>query len=182
MSLPHAILTALLEQPGSGAELARRFDKSFGFFWPATHQQIYRELAKLERNGLVQSAGRDSSRGRAKDYTVLAAGRKELSRWTLEQQEPRPVREELMIRLRASSVLGDAPITDEIERHLALHRAQLATYQQLDERGTWTDANRLQRAVLQAGIMFERTWIDWAEQTLAPQPAAATDHATSAPR
>ncbi|EMY32485.1 putative PadR family transcriptional regulator, partial [Arthrobacter crystallopoietes BAB-32] len=71
MSLPHAILTALLEKPGSGAELTRRFDRSFGFFWPATHQQIYRELAKLERDGLVSSAGRDGSRGRAKDYRVL---------------------------------------------------------------------------------------------------------------
>ena len=48
MSLPHAILTALLEKPSSGLELARRFDKSIGYFWSATHQQIYRELAKLE--------------------------------------------------------------------------------------------------------------------------------------
>ena len=166
MSLAHAILTALLERPGSGAELARRFDKSFGFFWPATHQQIYRELAKLEQNGLVESTGRDSSRGRAKEYQVLAVGREELRRWTDEQQNPRPVREELMIRLRASSVLGDVPIHGEIERHLGLHRAQLEAYRQLDQRGTWTDANRLQRAVLQAGIMFEQAWIEWAEQTL----------------
>ncbi|TJY64633.1 PadR family transcriptional regulator [Arthrobacter sp. CAU 1506] len=180
MSLPHAILTALLEKPGSGAELARRFDKSFGFFWPATHQQIYRELGKLEKDGLVRSGGRDSSRGRAKDYTVLAAGRKELSRWTLEQQEPRPVREELMIRLRASSVLGDVPIEEELQRHLALHRTQLATYLQLDERGPWGEANRLQRAVLQAGIMFEQAWIEWAEHTLALQAGAATERESSA--
>lgn len=165
MSLPHAILTALLEQPGSGAELARRFDKSFGFFWPATHQQIYRELGRLEKDGMIRSTGRDSSRGRAKDYEVLVAGRRELQRWTAEQQDPRPVREALMIRLRAASVLGK-PIADELERHLQLHREQLATYQQLDKRGNWGAGNELQRAVLTAGIMFEETWIAWAEQTL----------------
>ncbi|MGW4568360.1 PadR family transcriptional regulator, partial [Streptomyces sp. NPDC004561] len=48
MSLPHAILTALLEKPSSGLELTRRFDKSIGYFWSATHQQIYRELGRLE--------------------------------------------------------------------------------------------------------------------------------------
>jgi DNA-binding PadR family transcriptional regulator len=165
MSLPHAILTALLEQPGSGAELARRFDKSFGFFWPATHQQIYRELGRLEKDGLIHSSSRDSSRGRAKDYKVLGEGRRELQRWTAEQQDPRPVREALMIRLRAASVLGE-PIADELERHLQLHREQLATYRQLDERGHWGGGNDLQRAVLTAGIMFEQAWIAWAEQTL----------------
>lgn len=51
MSLPHAILTALLEKPSSGLELTRRFDKSIGYFWSATHQQIYRELGRLEREG-----------------------------------------------------------------------------------------------------------------------------------
>jgi len=47
MSLPHALLTSLLEQPCSGMDLARRFGRSIGFFWPATHQQIYKELGKL---------------------------------------------------------------------------------------------------------------------------------------
>ncbi|MEU0155402.1 PadR family transcriptional regulator [Micromonospora fulviviridis] len=42
MSLEHAILVSLLEQPASGYELARRFDRSIGRFWTATHQQIYR--------------------------------------------------------------------------------------------------------------------------------------------
>jgi len=46
MSLPHALLTSLLEQPCSGMDLARRFGRSIGFFWPATHQQIYKELGK----------------------------------------------------------------------------------------------------------------------------------------
>lgn len=53
MSLPYAILTALAEKSGSGLDLARRFDKSIGYFWSATHQQIYRDLARLEKSGLI---------------------------------------------------------------------------------------------------------------------------------
>ena len=44
MSLSYVLLTSLLEKPSTGIELARRFDRSMGFFWHATHQQIYREL------------------------------------------------------------------------------------------------------------------------------------------
>ena len=53
MSLKFAILTSLIEREGSGIELARRFDKSIGFFWPATHQQIYRELDRLATADLI---------------------------------------------------------------------------------------------------------------------------------
>src|ERR1700756_3720966 len=48
VALPHAILVSLCEQSGSGYELARRFDRSIGFFWSATHQQIYRTLRTME--------------------------------------------------------------------------------------------------------------------------------------
>ena len=55
MSLAHALLTSLLEQPSSGYDLARRFDKSIGHFWQATHQQIYRELGRMEDAGWIRS-------------------------------------------------------------------------------------------------------------------------------
>ncbi|WP_199783266.1 PadR family transcriptional regulator, partial [Streptomyces alboniger] len=61
MSLPHAILTALLEKPSSGLELTRRFDKSIGYFWSATHQQIYRELGRLEREGSIRALPRQGA-------------------------------------------------------------------------------------------------------------------------
>ena len=51
MSIQHALLTSLLEKPSSGYELARRFDKSMGYFWSATHQQIYRELGRMAEAG-----------------------------------------------------------------------------------------------------------------------------------
>jgi DNA-binding PadR family transcriptional regulator len=53
VALEHALLVALREQPAAGLELARRFEKSIGFFWHATHQQIYRVLARMERDGWV---------------------------------------------------------------------------------------------------------------------------------
>jgi DNA-binding PadR family transcriptional regulator len=50
------VLTSLLEKASSGYDLARRFDKSIGYFWHATHQQIYRELARMEAAGWIESS------------------------------------------------------------------------------------------------------------------------------
>ena len=44
MSLAHAILVSLVCEPKSGYDLAKQFDGTVGFFWQATHQQIYRDL------------------------------------------------------------------------------------------------------------------------------------------
>jgi len=51
MALAHAILVSPCEQEGSGYELARRFDRSIGYFWAATHQQIYRTLRTMQDDG-----------------------------------------------------------------------------------------------------------------------------------
>ena len=82
VALPHAILVSLCEQSGSGYELAHRFDRSIGYFWRATHQQIYRTLRTMEGDGWV-SARVVAQRGRPdkKVYTVSDAGRAELARW-----------------------------------------------------------------------------------------------------
>ena len=90
MSLPHALITALVEQASCGSDLASRFDRSIGYFWHATHQQIYRELGRLEAAGWVESLPPESGRGRKKVYRVLPAGRAELQRWVAEAQDPQP--------------------------------------------------------------------------------------------
>ena len=53
MALEHAILVSLAERASTGYELARRFDKSIGQFWTATHQQVYKVLARMEADGWV---------------------------------------------------------------------------------------------------------------------------------
>ena len=64
MSLSHVLLTSLLEKPSSGFELARRFDRSMGFFWNASHQQIYRELSAMLAKGWISTIDEASSHTR----------------------------------------------------------------------------------------------------------------------
>ncbi|MFI2287195.1 PadR family transcriptional regulator [Streptomyces niveus] len=198
MSLPHAILTALLERPSSGLELARRFDRSIGYFWSATHQQIYRELGRLERSGCIRAlASERPARGRKKEYEVLPAGRTELTGWVSGREDPKPVRDPLLLRMRAAAVVGTDGLPDELRRHLALHERQLADYADIEARdfsarpgtaaGTTTgptaettpgpteaptEADRLRHLVLRAGMDLERLWVDWLTEALRETSAA----------
>ncbi|MYR45513.1 PadR family transcriptional regulator [Streptomyces sp. SID5910] len=172
MSLPHAILTALVEKPSSGLELTRRFDKSIGYFWSATHQQIYRELGKLEAQGLIRALpAQQPARGQKKSYEVLPAGRDELARWTATAQDPRPLRDTMLLRLRAAAVVGTAGIEADLRRHLELHERQLAEYEEIEKRdfppGRDSAEDRLRHLVLRAGIDLETFWTQWLRHALA---------------
>ncbi|MFJ9642450.1 PadR family transcriptional regulator [Streptomyces sp. NPDC101206] len=191
MSLPHAILTALLEKPSSGLELTRRFDRSIGYFWSATHQQIYRELGRLEEAGLIRALPSEVPvRGQKKEYEVLPAGGAELARWIGESQDPKAIRDPLLLRVRAAGVAGVQGLAGELRRHLELHRRQLALYGAIEERDfppeRDSDEDRLRRLVLHGGIGLETFWLRWLEEALAEvediaRPGGAADAAADAP-
>lgn len=169
MSLPHALLTSLIERPSAGLELASRFDRSIGYFWPASHQQIYRELGRLEEAGWVRS----EAVGRKRVYEVLPAGREELQRWVEQSSEPRPLRDEMMVRLRAEAAIGPTGKTleQEFRRRLALHEAQLALYQEIEARDfagpAGSRARQLQHLVLSTGILSETMQIEVVRKAIA---------------
>jgi DNA-binding PadR family transcriptional regulator len=171
MSLAHALLTALVERSCSGAELARRFDRSIGYFWPATHQQIYRELSRLEREGWVASEAVEATPGRRRIYHVLPEGTAELRRWLAEPREPKAIRDELLVKVRAEAVLGGAALEDTLHLRLDRHRAKLATYQDIERRFFAevepSREQRLQRLILKAGVDLEELWIGLCEEALA---------------
>ncbi len=171
MSLPHALLTALVERPCTGAELVRRFDRSIGYFWQATHQQIYRELGRLEEAGWVKSMPVPEGPGRQRAYQVLPAGRKELKRWIAEPEAPVAVRDALMVRLRAEAALGPSGLDREVQRHIDAEQRKLQRYLEIEQRnfGDAVDSRekKLQHLVLKWGIRKQQMRIAMAQEALA---------------
>lgn len=96
---------------------------------------------------------------------MLPAGREELMAWVSLAEDPRPVRDPLLLRMRAAAVVGSAGLAGELRRHLALHRAQLAEYLEIEERDfppeRTSDEDRLRRLVLRGGIDLETFWTGW---------------------
>ncbi len=172
MSLPHALLTSLIEKPSSGYELARRFDKSIGFFWQATHQQIYRELSRMEAAGWIASeAAPDGGKTRKKLYRVLPEGQAELARWAQQPSPLPPLRDDLMVRMRADAAIGPLGLEAEVRARQAAHTAQLAAYRAIEARDfppgkRLTRNGRIQHLILQTGIMYEESWVRWTADAL----------------
>lgn len=171
MSLPHALLTALSEKPGSGLDLARRFDRSIGYFWSATHQQIYRELARLETAGLIASEAQPETRGQKRIYRPLPAGLAELRRWISQPEDAPALRDALMVRMRAAAAIGPDGFEEALRHRLTRHHAALAAYREIEARDFATPpetrAKALQHLILTAGIRHETGWIEMLEQALA---------------
>jgi len=172
MSLAHAVLTSLMEKSSSGYDLARRFDKSIGYFWHATHQQIYRELARMEAAGWIESSSApDAGKTRKREYRVLPAGRTELVRWACAPSPPPDLRDEFMVKLRADAALGEVDLRDELRRHIALHQDKLAQYRAIELRDfaqgkPLTRHARIQHMILKKGILYEEGSISWGQELL----------------
>src|SRR4051812_16608985 len=175
MALEHAILVSLLEQPGSGYELARRFERSIGRFWPATHQQIYRVLRRMETDGwvIVQEIGQ-GGRPDKRSYSVAAPGRAALTTWLRAPVQQEAVRHELAVKIRGAAfddAHGRAALITEVERYRVTHESTLRRYLNGERRdfldaGALDTPQRLQHAVLRGGIAYERMVLDWLDDVL----------------
>src|SRR6185312_12502452 len=97
VSLRMAALGLLAQQPASGYDLLRTFEKSMANVWPATQSQLYGELNKLADAGLIEVAD-IGPRGR-KEYRVTAAGRTELRRWIGDPSDDPPLRRPDLLRV-----------------------------------------------------------------------------------
>ena len=172
MALEHAILVALAERPGTGYELARRFDKSIGQFWTATHQQIYKVLGRMESAGwLAVTPVAQDGRPDKKVYDLTTAGRTELAEWIARPAAPEPTRSELAVKIRGAAYGDPAAVVAEVRRHRALRAERLESYL-ANEKREFPDPARLRGArrhqwlVLRGGIALERALIDWYDDVL----------------
>ena len=179
MALPHAILVSLSEQSGSGYELARRFDRSIGYFWAATHQQIYRTLKTMEDDGwVVVTPVVQQGRPDKKVYTVSDPGRTELARWIAEPLSGRGSSvadnrtRDIAIKVRGAAY-GDVDAVRTQVAALRSERAELLdTYRGFEKR-QFPDPSGLsggalhQYLVLRGGIRAEESAIDWLDEVAA---------------
>lgn len=172
MALEHALLVALSERPASGLELAKRFSRSIGFFWSATHQQIYRVLARMDADGWVWATEvAQSGKPDKKVYAVSPAGRDVLAAWLAEPTETQALRSELAVKLRGASFGDRDAVLDVVRANLADHATRLAHYEQLEKRdypdpAALTGLELDQYLVLRGGIRLEQFWIDWLTEYL----------------
>jgi DNA-binding PadR family transcriptional regulator len=177
VSLRDAVLAALLEGESSGYDLAKDFDASVANFWPATPQQLYRELDRLAGQGLIRArVVHQQRRPNKRMFSLTAAGRAAIRRFTATAPRPSVIRDELLIKVQAADAGDMRAVRDAIRERRDWATAKLARYQRLRARllDGRSEEDYLARAerigpylTLIRGISFEEDNIRWAERALA---------------
>jgi DNA-binding PadR family transcriptional regulator len=173
-TLGYALLALLARTPRTGYELRQAMREPVGFFWSASHSQIYPELAQLEAGGLVRHRIVDGPGPRdTKRYRCTAAGRRTLAAWAVQPPEPAPERDELMLKVYALWTAPPGLVRELIESQRAAHRARLARYERIDADFRTAHAAAVADpatpqfaayATLRCGLSYEQhriRWCDW---------------------
>jgi DNA-binding PadR family transcriptional regulator len=175
MAIAYAILASLMETPCSGYDLAKRFDGSVGFFWHATHQQIYRELSKLEDQGWV-CAEKIAQEGRPdkKRYSITEVGQQQLANWIAQPSELSALKDEFLVKVFAGYIVPTSTLLNGLEQYRQAHSQRLKVYRQIEQQffanpDHLSQIANFQYLTLRCGIRQEEAWIKWCdevEQTL----------------
>lgn len=172
MSLRHAVLGALADEPRNGYALLKHFQQSLGYAWPASHSQIYPELARLLEEGLIEQTA-TGSRG-SKTYALTDAGLDEIRSWMTDTEPDRRVRSDAALRMFFLWLLDPPEAEGHLEHERGYWRGILVEFERI--RAEPSGANRKGRTfriALEGGIRTVEArleWLDWAiEQVLSPE-------------
>ena len=187
MSLGYAILSLLESSDASGYELMKGFDQAVAAFWHATHPQIYRELARLESQGLVSHrVVIQQGRPNKKVFTITKSGRAELLRWLDERESPQPQVNDLTT-LKAFSLTRLSPerALAKVRELASIHRPLYESYKALEREmsphaGSGYTPELGHYLTLLRGLTYEEGYLKWCErvESAIERAAASTDRAT----
>lgn len=173
MSLPHVILTVLSTRDATGYDITKEFSYSIGYFWKASHQQVYRELNKMAKNGLVTCV-LEPQEGKPdrKVYSITDLGREALFGWFQESTQHPTIRDEFSAKLLVCGVHNSEPMQQQLAALIEESHTMMAHYHELEKvhfsNYTTLDRQaRLDRLTLRRGIHSRQAWIDWAVEVLA---------------
>ncbi len=169
------ILGMLAARPRSGYEIKQLIDGSARFFWAASYGQIYPELKRLEKAGLV--TGADASKGgrRRTVYKLTAKGKRAAREWIGSKPEVYELRDEGLLALFFAGSIDPAR-TPEIARERAARAKSSAAELRAIEReleakgrveGPEHEPDAGSMAVLRYGIEMNEWAARWFERAAA---------------
>jgi DNA-binding PadR family transcriptional regulator len=172
MALAHAIMTALIDDDLSGYELAKDFDVSLGFFWRASHQQIYQELRKLSERGLLNKREvNQSGKPNKIVYGITRSGREALADWVYQKSKVQESKDDLLIKLYNLSDDNVSHIKTEIEQRRDAMMQRLYLYERI-RRAHYDDPESLPvrrqgvYLALLGGIRNGEQYLQWCDEAL----------------
>ncbi|MFM9273566.1 PadR family transcriptional regulator [Pseudarthrobacter sp. NKDBFgelt] len=132
MSLRYALLALLTSQPLTGYDVFKHFEQSVGYVWHAPDSQIYPELRKMEKDGLLSGIEEPwGKRGKKKRYHITPEGIEAFRCWmntTLDY-----ARERDPIHLKAAYLEWAEPdaARTQMHAHIAYHSSRAQQWREM---------------------------------------------------
>jgi DNA-binding PadR family transcriptional regulator len=120
VSVKYGLLGMLAKKSQHGYELKRTFEQMTGGFWELNYGQIYQSLDRLSNEGYVNyTVEQEESLPDKKIYAITEDGKRALKEWLAQPEDPRPrpLRDELFIRLAVMSSKDTSPMLELIAQH-----------------------------------------------------------------
>jgi DNA-binding PadR family transcriptional regulator len=166
------VLGMLAGRPRSGYEIKQLVDNSARFFWAASYGQIYPELKKLEKAGLI--TGGDSSTGARQRTTfeLTAEGRRAAREWIDRPPEVLEMRDEGLLKLFFAGAIDPKRAAEVARERAAISRTKSAQLRAIAEQvertgapeGIDAEADAGSLTVLRYGIEMSDWTAEWFER------------------
>jgi DNA-binding PadR family transcriptional regulator len=167
MALREVILTVLARGEMTGYEITKDFEAVYAHFWRASHQQVYRELARLNKDGQVTvKVVAQESRPDKKVYAITKRGLDELKRWIVAPTEPPRPQYDLLVKLLGSHVADRRVFHRELERIRGralewVKELRAMRRECLRTRATWSEHDQILYLTLRRGLLLGQAQLRW---------------------
>ena len=167
MALREVILTVLARGEMTGYEISKDFEAVYVHFWRASHQQVYRELARLNKDGQVTvKVVAQESRPDRKVYAITKRGLEELKRWIVEPTEPPRAQYDLLVKLLGSHVVDPRAFHRELERIRGraqewMNELRAMRRECLRARNEWSEHDKILYLTLRRGLLLGQAQSKW---------------------
>jgi DNA-binding PadR family transcriptional regulator len=166
------ILGMLAARPRSGYEIKQLVDSSARFFWAASYGQIYPELKRLEKEGLI--TGSDSANGERQrtTYKLTAAGKRAAREWIAGPPQVFELRDEGLLELFFAGSIDPARAPQIARERAARAAASAAELRAIEEQveamgeqeGPENNPDAGSMTVLRYGIEMNEWVAEWFER------------------
>ncbi|WP_019815360.1 PadR family transcriptional regulator [Saccharomonospora saliphila] len=135
MSLRYALIALLTGRPMTGYDISKSFSRSVAHVWHAPDSQIYPELNRMERDGLLDSVEVPwGKKGTKKEYHVTDAGLTTFRKWMEAPLVPQRQRDPAHLKAAYYDFAAPEAVREQLrqqqaywEEHLAMLEGTRAT-------------------------------------------------------
>jgi DNA-binding PadR family transcriptional regulator len=154
-----SLLGFLHETPMTGWDLVGIAQERIGDFWSLTQSQVYRELAAMAADGLIE-AGERGARDR-RPYSITEAGREAFRAWVGRMPDDETIRFPLLLFVMFGQHVPPGWLAEVVAHHRQIHADRLAAYQRMMDEAVRDGADPYRTAPLDYGVRYERAALSW---------------------